>query len=387
MAHKIGVLVDLLIPGGIQKTAIEEVKNLNRMGFKAKLIILMRSDEGKNLPIDSKKIPFEFLNDKYPKILQKNLKIPYFKFLSIQHFLGPVMAPIYLKKKDYDIVISHGTTTTFSALSLFYLAKIPYLAIVYDPMNYILEKVYRKTPLRYFYFFLKPLLGFLEGKIVKNSHSTFVISKVHKHFIKSEYAVEPKILHLGINPPKKIIAKLGNKILFLGRWDLEKNIEIVFALCNRLPKHRFIVAGTWTNQKDLTWFKSEIKKRQLAKQIDLVSSYSEKDLLKIFRKSSFWAHPNYEAFSLSALEAASFALPIILPQKSGVSELFIDKKHGFFPKRDNNREFIKAVEYLANNPKKAQLMGQEAAKVAKNYTWFKHTKILAVQINKLFKKK
>ena len=202
--------------------------------------------------------------------------------------------------------------------------------------------------------------------------------------MKKHYKITPVVNYLGIEVPKQIAKTHGEKILFLGRWEKEKNVAVIFDLAHKLPRSRFIVAGFWTDQKDLKWFRSEIKKRGIEKQVDLIPKYNQNDLEKIFLKSSFWVHMNLEAFSLSALEAASHGLPIIIPNKSGVSELFEEGKHGFFPK--SKQEFIKQVKFLHNNPKIARKMGIQAAKTAKNYTWGKHTQLLVLKINNLFKK-
>jgi len=358
--RKVAVLVDLITYGGVQKTAIEEVKNLKKMGYSVKLLVLTRSGHDKNWDLP-KNIPIEFLSDHLPKLFQIGFKLPYFKFLSTQLLLSSSAAPFFIKKENWDLVISHGSVATLSALFLFYTKKIPYLFVLYDPMVYILEKVYKKTPLRYFFPFVIPLFFLLERKMVQNAKTCFVISNVHTNFIKSSYKIVPTTLYLGIHIPKRTVKDMGNKILFLGRFEKEKNIKVVFDLCKSLPHNKFIVAGKWTSIKDLIWFKSEIKKRNIIDRIELVESYQESDLPKIFEQSLCWVSPNFEAFSLSALEAASYGLPIVINKGSGVTELFLNSKHGFFPKNKNQLE--KAVKYIAANARRAHQMGINAAKI------------------------
>lgn len=385
--YKVIVLIDQLISGGVQKTAIEEVINLRKMGYNASLMVLTRKGFNKKNKEFVKNIPFEFLPDRYPKILRFNFKIPYFKFLSIAHILSPFTAPLYVRKDETDIILSHGTTTSFTALSLFYFKNIPYFTIVYDPMLYILDKVYSKNPLKYFFPLIRPFCAFLEEKIVSKSSACFVISNVHSQYIKSRYKVKPTILYLGINVPKNIPKISGNKILLLGRWEKEKNIKLVLDIAKKIPSSQFIIAGSWTNHEDLNEFKNEIKSSHLSTRIELMTHFSENKLYKIIEKSRFWIHPNLEAFSLSALEVASFGLPIIIPANSGVTELFKSGKHGFFPKAGDQEGFAKAVKYLHDNPQKASQMGTQAAKIARQYTWRRHSEIISNYLNNFFQKK
>ena len=61
---KIGVVVDQLLAGGVQLCAIEQVKHLNKLGHKAKLLILMRKKYSKLMDnrfcLDLKNIPGKY---------------------------------------------------------------------------------------------------------------------------------------------------------------------------------------------------------------------------------------------------------------------------------------------------------------------------------------
>src|SRR3989344_6911146 len=97
---KVGVVIDQLLPGGVQKTAIEEVKNLRKLGCSASLLILMRKGFEKKSQYLVKDIPFEFLSDRYPKLLQKSFKLPFFTFLSTLHLVSPIFIPLKVKSRE-----------------------------------------------------------------------------------------------------------------------------------------------------------------------------------------------------------------------------------------------------------------------------------------------
>ena len=380
---KIAILIDQLVTGGVQKTAIEEVRNLRKLGCDSKLLILMRKGfEAENKYL-IKDVPHEFLSDRYPKLLQKNFKLPFFTFLSTLHLTSPVLAPLEVKSKEFDIIVSHGTTTSLTTWSLAFWCKIPYLAIVHDPMNYILDKVYSKTPLKYFFPIMKPVAQILESVFIKAASLCLVDSQVHARYLVKTYGVKPLVLYLGINPPSKLHTKRGNAIISFGRWDAGKHPEFLLRLIKSIPKTQLILAGNWTNKQDLQEFKNLANKLKITKKVKIIPQYSDKKLGKICDLGQVWVHPHFEAFSLSALEAASHGLPLVIPAKSGVTELFQNGTHGFFPKNVNIVNLKRAVLPLLKNKLLAIEMGRKAAVVASNYTHKYRSKLLLAAIRKI----
>ena len=362
---KIAILIDQLIPGGVQKVAIEEVRNLRKLGFDSSLLILMRKGfKNKNHYLTSN-IPYQFLSDRYPKFFQKSFKLPIFRFLSSLHLLSPILAPLQIKTKEFDIIISHGTTTSLTTWTISRFRKIPYIAVIHDPMVYILEKIYQKTPLSPFFPIIKPLASFLEKHLITSAKTCLVDSNVHAAYIENNYKVKPQVLHLQVSPPKKIPAYRGDKIISFGRWDAGKNLTLLLDLMQKLPSTKLIIAGSWSSASELKEFKRQIQVKKLQNNIELITYYRERDLANICRQGRFFLHPHFESFSLSALEAASFGLPIIIPQKSGITELFENGKHGFFPKKMSKDKLLKLAQKLLDDERLAWQMGREAAKIVR----------------------
>ena len=385
---KVAIVIDQLLPGGVQKAAIQEVKNLKKLGFNTTLLILMRKGFERRNRYLLQNLKFEFLSDRYPPLLQRSFKIPIFKFLSTLHLVSPIVAPIKIKSNEFDIIISHGTTTSLTTWSVSKFKHIPYIAVIHDPMVYILDKIYKKTALVFLFPLLKPLSSILEKLFVKSSSLCLVDSNVHANFLSRVYGVKPKVVYLGINAPKTTPKHLGDKVISFGRWDKEKNLNILLDVATQLPKTSFIVAGTWSSGKDFLWFKNEIKKRKLQKRIQLIKKYEEEDLVKICRQGRVWIHPHFEAFSLSALEAASHGLPIIIPKKSGITELFREVDHGFFPKKMSAQTLKELILPLLKNKQLAWKMGHKSALlVRKNYTSIARAKILSNDILEILNSK
>ena len=191
---------------------------------------------------------------------------------------------------------------------------------------------------------------------------------MHANFIKKSYGVSPRILHLAVEPHYSNPKLRGDALISFGRWDRGKNLDILLQILKKIPGAKLIIAGSWSSTKDLNWFQNLIEKNALKNRVQLIPKYDEKDLAEICKKGRVWIHPHFEAFSLSALEAASFGLPIIIPKKSGITELFRDKEHGFFPSIASVDQFLKPTKLLLENLNLASQMGAKAARlVAKKY--------------------
>ncbi len=372
---KIGIVTDQLLAGGVQLAAIEQVRELNKLGHKAKLLILMRKKYPTDFSYLAKDIPHAYLSDSYPSLFRKTIKFPFFSFLSTLHLISPILAPKIIKEEDYDILVSLGTTTCLTTQAIYRTLHIPYIAVIHDPIVYILEKAYSKTTLKYFFPILKRIAVFFERSFVKDARQTVIISRVHYNYLKRNYGIEPKILSFGTKTLGKTPAKRGNTLLSFGRWQKEKNPEFLLDIIKGMPKAKLIIAGTWTNQDELKKFREKVKKEKLSSNITIVPHYDERELETLCINARLFVHPHFEAFGLAALEAAGHGLPIIIPEKSGVTEMFTHGIHGFFPKSIELAEYKKYVKDLLSNERRAYKMGRAAYfQVRKKYSWESNAK-------------
>jgi glycosyltransferase involved in cell wall biosynthesis len=379
---KIGIIVDQLLAGGVQLAAIEQIKQLNKMGHQTTLIILMRKKYTTDFSFLTKDIPHRFLSDSYPKILQKTYKFPIFSFFSTLHLLSPILAPRVIKKNEYDIFISLGTTTSLTTQQIYQKAHIPYIAVIHDPFEYILKKAYSKTSLRFLFPILKPLTRYFEKSFVKDAKKTLIISKVHYNYLKHKYNINPEILGFGTRTLAKLPNKRGNFMLSFGRWQKEKNPLFLLKLLKTIPQIKLVIAGSWTSSIDFNNFQKIIKNSHLENRVSLIPNFEQEELDNLCRKSLLWVYPHFEAFGLAGLEAAGHGLPIIIPEKSGVTEKFTHGVHGFFPKNVDVKTYKSYILRLAKNKKLAYTMGKKAWKqTKKEFSWEANTKHLLAIIN------
>lgn len=374
---KIGILIDQLVPGGVQKDAANEVFYLNKFGHKAKLLVLMRKGYLPKYQLFFPKVPTEFLSDNYPILLKNSFKFPIFTFFSTLHILSPLLAPLKTTKGSFDIIVAHGTTTCLTALSLWKKNRIPYIAIINDPMEYILKKVYAQTLLRFFFWLLSPILFYLEKRIIENAKVVVVLSATHLPYIQKKYNVTAQILLPGNFPLTKLPSRRKDYLIASSRWETGKNPDLLLTIMQGLPKTRLVIAGNWTNKKDLVNFRRKIGELNLSSQISLKTDILPRNLTQLYRGALAWIHPNVEAFGLGGFEAASCGCPVVMPAGSGLAQILKDKKDGFFPENASAREFIKPLKMLINSPDTAYQMGKSAWNtLKKDHSWQNHTRQL-----------
>ncbi len=382
---KIAILIDQLFPGAVQKIALKEAKELKKLGHKVAFLVLMRRGFEYQYQDLIKELNIKFLSDYYPHWLRKAFLIPGFRFLTTLHFINPVLAPRFFKEREFDLILSHGTTTTFTAQTIFKKRRIPYAVFVHDPMIYILEKVYRESFLKIFFFILKPLVKFLEKSFLEDSQIVLTQSSFHKERLEKIYNIKSQVIPLGVDYYRLDKKVQGDKILALSSWNQGKKPEFLLRLLEKIPAAQLILAGSWSNKKELEEFKKEVKKNNLENRVEIMADFLEIQKPFLFSRAQIYVHPVTEAFGLGALEAAAAALPVIIPEKSGVTSYFEAGKHGFFPKEGDLDEFTAKIKKLLENPELTQKMGQKAQEVIKEkYTWENHTLKLLKSITKPF---
>ena len=81
---KVGVMIDELHTGGIEKIAIQQVDALKRIGKKAGLIVLRRVKiEAHPYSEFLKNTPVIYLDDRLPRWFKFSFKIPFFSYFSL----------------------------------------------------------------------------------------------------------------------------------------------------------------------------------------------------------------------------------------------------------------------------------------------------------------
>lgn len=350
---------------------------MRSLGADATLLVLSRKAvvEGAHQDL-LKKIPVEFLDDRLPKPLRFTFKFPVFTFFSFFHLSYAVLLPFVVKKSDYNYIVSHGSYTSITALTLRWFRKIRYSIYFWDPANYIVQRVYGDNLpaflLDFFVFFAK----LLDKLLVKNADYIFVAGETHnKYFIKECGSDKAKVKI--VNPGTPIGKPSKNKedhVLMVTTWKAGKHPEYVFEIIKKLPRVKIVMAGGWLDEEMLKSFKAQMKKLQFEKNIKLFGEANEKQLATLYPKATVHLTTNLEkGFGMPTLEAAACGTTFIVPKGSGVCAVFEDGVDGFFTDEWDTKEIVGKVKLLLDNKSKAVKMGLNAFKKAKiGFSWNAH---------------
>lgn len=374
---KIAILLDQLVMGGVQLIALKEAQELLKRGHAVDVLVLMRERKDPRLSELTRNLEVRFLSDAYPLFFRKSVRIPPFSFLSTGHLLSPYFAHRAIADREYDLIIAHGSTTCLTALSIYRKRNIPYLAFIYDSMNYIFNKVYAKTWLKILKLLIIPIIKIKERSYLQGTLSILTQSQASQEQLAAIYGINAAVITPGCQALSKTPPRRGNYLLASSRWSLNKNPEFLLKILTAIPNAKLKMAGSWESKADLKKYQKLIIQYRLKPRVELITSFTEEEKSCLFQNARVWLHPHFEGFGIGALTAASCGCPIIMPQGSGAAKLFEHGKHGFFPKENDLKAYTKYARLLIENEQLAWEMGKKAwEEVKEKYTWNKHVEKL-----------
>lgn len=382
---KLAVLIgQLSYVGGVGIASVNEVRELRKLGIEAELVVLFRKNEFEwRETFEATDIPVVFLSDCLPKFLRINFKIPGFSFFSFFHLSSIFWAPLVMKKLKYDVILVHETYNCFSAIACAKLLKIKLLTYFWDPVSYIVPRVYKEKIPSWIFPAVEYISKLNDRLIIRNSDFVLLGSGLHEKFVKEIVASEKVIkIPVGTKVLKKVNFDREPLVVALTKWDRGKNPGFLLELAKELKgKFKFIIAGNWSDLKQKDEIEKNIGEMGLSGKVFMIGKVTEEEKLKLFSQARVLIHPIVEAFGMMALEAAGCGCPFIIPKGSGVTELFSDKEHGFFPDEGDLKVFVEKANLLLNSKGTSALMGEKAYNRAINYSWQAH----AEKISKLIK--
>lgn len=385
---KIGVLIDRLNVGGVEKIAIEQVKALRALGEDAYLVVLREKAVVPNAFSDLlQDIPVVYLDTRLPKLFRFSFQFPVFNFFSLFHLSYPLLLPFVIKKKEFDYFIVHGTYTCISAIAIKKRKKIKFSAFIWDPASYILERVYSKKFLSPVLWILKKIAYSLDRFLIKNMDTVLVGGTAHNAFI---HKISPKKTIKVIYPSVHLVSKPLKKedyILVVTAWKEGKYPEYIFKILEHLPDTRIKMVGRWVDPEYRRDFDKAVKANGFTKHLEIVGEVTESQLADYYAHATVLLQTNDDrGFGMPAMEAAGRGTTFVIPRGQGVCSLFTDGEDGFYTKEKDTDTIIPLLARLMNDKKLAVSMGNKAwIKVKNNYSWEKHALELKKLVDKMLK--
>lgn len=385
---RIGVLIDRLNVGGVEKIAIEEVRALRAIGEDASLVVLRNealSDDLEeifgSLLAD---VPVVYLDDRLAKPLKKSFRFPMFSFFSWFHITYPILLPFVLKQQEFDYFIVHGTYTSLSAIGFKKRRGIHFSAFIWDPVSYIINRVYAPTKPKAIIAILAPLAKLFDRHIIKHMDTVLVGGTAHNDYIQSLYPDKPiTTIYPSVAPLAKQLPKEAY-VLVLTAWKRGKNPEYLFTIAKALPSVTIKLAGKWIDPGYEAEFKKQLENEGLTGQIEVLGPIDEVDLPHLYAHATVLLQTNDDrGFGMPALEAAGNGTTFIIPEGQGVCEIFENEVHGYYTKEKDTDVIVSLLETLFSHPSKAASMGESARKhVVAHRSWQSHARELVAVINK-----
>ncbi len=387
---KVAILADEIVPGSAPKILGQPIQGLRRLGYDASGLVLVRKEaETRYAGVFRRHlegVPLRYLFENFPPWVRAlDFKFPGFSFFSSHHLLAYPFAPRLVGEGEYDLIVAQCQYSTFTARALKARRGIPYLLLMWDPSPYTLEKVYTGTPLQALFPILRPLTRALDRFAFREAEALIVSGRLHHERLRKVTDRPLENLYPGCVVPDSHVpfSRREKAVLTYDRWDIGNRPEPFLDVLEALdPSVRLIVGGFWHPARLKDEFTASLRRRGLNGRVELLGPFDEDEIIRQCSRAYLHLHLNEEAFGMQTLEAAACGTPIVIPAGSGVTDLFRDGVHGFFPPKNRLPETVERVKSLLSDPARAEAMGRAAREEARKHDWDAHARRLAEIIEK-----
>ncbi len=222
----------------------------------------------------------------------------------------------YLKQNSFDIIHAHN----YHALPALSATMAAEDNLVFTPHYHGVGSSLGTDIL------LKPY-SFFGKKIFRKARKVICVSEFERSCIKRDFAVDDSLISVipnGINLASirnaQPFENKGNLILYIGRLDRYKNIDLVLHAMPYLPDYTFYIIGKSGNYK--RELLSLISTLDVSERVKILDTVSDEDKNRWLKTCSLLVNlSDMEAFGITVLEAVAAGKPAIVNNAGGLSEL------------------------------------------------------------------
>ncbi len=381
---KVGLIIDELAPGSTPKLIGWPIKELAKIGVDAEAIVMIEKDhwqkhkEFYDFHLGGTKIRYLF--PKYPWLFKKfNFKFPGMSFFSLHHVASFFYSHRSFNPGEFDILIANCQYSTFVARNLKKHFSLPFLTLIWDPSTYTARKIYKER-FAWKYPLLYRASRWLDNFAFKECEAIVTSGKFHHDYLKKITNKPIEVLPTGCFPSENLpdFSSRKRMILTYDRWDIGNIPNIFLDILEGIEKDDVFltIGGFWHPKSLYDEFVLQVEKRGLQNRVNLLGPLDEEMIHSLCSTAMLHIHPVHEGFGMQTLEAASCGCPVMIPEGSGVADLFEHGVHGYFPKESNANEFIKYAKMIFDDLGRSSSMGKRAWEVAKKYSWHSYAQRL-----------
>ncbi|MEO9968081.1 MAG: glycosyltransferase family 4 protein [Reichenbachiella sp.] len=224
----------------------------------------------------------------------------------------------------------------------------------------------------------------LEQNAMQQADAVIAVSHYSKSVIIEQYGIAEDKIHViyhGHHPetPIKVKSPFEEKIvLFVGRLAGQKGpmqfLEIAEKIAQEYPETRFVMSGDGELYKRLIEAGAG---SAIASRFHITGHLDQDDLKKLYAIADVYCMPSFsEPFGLTALEAASAGVPMVLSDRCGAAEILPEAT---LVSPEDTDMFASKIVSILQNPKLSMHAVAVNQEQIKNLTWERSaSKILAV---------
>jgi glycosyltransferase involved in cell wall biosynthesis len=396
VALRIAVLVDRITPGATPKFLGREVKHLRELGYDAEAVSIM--DTG--LPEGHHQfdeyladIPVRYISQEHTFLKKLDFTIPPFSFLSaFDVAAGYTMARILKNDpKPYDVIVAHASITCWIANKIWRSLGIPYLAVMWDPISFILDDVYKKKLPGPVFSAAMRLGRRMDRRLIDDSLVSATGAIPYQQIVEDYTGRKIEVLYPGVDISETIPDRRGDFLFTIDRWDIGNMptwlLEVVAGLSQPV---KFKVAGFWWPPEQEEEFMRTVRDLGLEDQVEVLGSVSEEQLISLYRDARAMIFPHKAGINFAVMEAAGQGCPVVMQE--GI-DIFTHGIDGFFPhpgvaeagapqpggthRPPDLSGFIECTDKYVTDERLAWEMGERAWTLMKSYSWRAHAQRIA----------
>jgi glycosyltransferase involved in cell wall biosynthesis len=321
------------------------------------LVVTITSKASQNLY--SEKVKIEAF---YPK----QIKIP--KFVRMPSLTSYVELHNLLSKISPDVIYDPvGPAFAWTTGARFFLKRWPLLITIHDPKPHSnMEYPFQKTVIKFSWKLADIVL--VHGE---NCKLDLIKSGCPDNRIK----IVPFGCYTFFNQGRTDIQEEDNTILFFGKMRLNKGIDRLFDISNRvrkqIPNVKFLVVGSskqitrWTNQDRIQNILKEIKS---SANFEVHDEYIPDNEVEIyFRRASVVLLPYNDATQSAIVPIAyPFGKPVVATRVGDLQEAIEDGKTGFIANPESNQDIANKIIHILQNNTLRKQMGENAYRKSQN---------------------
>ncbi|AKA48366.1 hypothetical protein IX51_03840 [uncultured archaeon] len=367
----IAIVVRILWPGGVQRTAFAEADGLGKLGHDVDLIFIRDTER----VLSESTINFRILNN---KSVQK-------RFLNkILHLITRQYAPergkdatidldlIWKFEKNrhrYDIVIY------FDEFAAFFSKK---GKILNNDQNFVvIHEVHDKSKL--WSWIIKRSLSSASGVITNSEDNA---NLVKKYYGKESVVLRPGLKYVGATSR---FEERENIAISVTMWDYGRHPETLLEIAKNLSHGKILLVGSWADYEYMASFKKLIVKLDLGSKIGVTGDLSEENLKQLYNSAKVFIRFGYneKGPGMGSMEALSYGIPLIINDGIGIKEIFCEGHSGFKFDEERSSEVSDKIDELFTNRTLWDQISNYNVELSKGYTWDKHCKALSDAMSRL----